>query len=150
MKALLIMLISITLGLGVSAQRKGYYPVYRHVYRPPVYVVPFGYGLGYMNPYYPYYPYYGYPYPYRYREMPYKLGLQIESIRDDYQNRIRQARNDKSLSHAQWRQEIRNLKAERDQDIINAKRDYSTRPPVMNNRNQQNNSQDNYNSPSNG
>src|SRR6476620_10136018 len=121
MKALLIMLVSITLALEVSAQRKGYYPIYRHVYRPRVYVAPFSYGLGYPNPYYPYYPYYGYPYPYGYRQMPYKLGLQIESIKDDYQNRIRQTRHDKTLSHAQRRQEIRNLKAERDQDIINAK-----------------------------
>jgi hypothetical protein len=139
MKTLLIMLLLVTLTSGVSAQRKGYYPVYHHVYRPRIYISPFSYGLGYGNPYYSY----PFGYPYRYREMPYKLELQIESIKVDYKNRIRQARRDKTLNHAQRRQEIRNLKTERDEDIINARRDYSRRPPVTNNRNQLNNGQEN-------
>ena len=139
MKTLIIMLISVTLSLGVSAQRKGYYRTYRgyyHTYRPRVYVSPFSYGLSFGYPYYGYYiyPYYSYPYnPYFGRVMPYKLALQIESIKDDYRNRIREARKDKTLSHSQRRQEIRNLKTERDEDIINAKREYS-RSPRGNNR----------------
>lgn len=120
------MLLFVTVTSEVSAQRKGYYPVYRHIYRPRIYVSPFTYGLGYGNPYFGY-PYYGYPYGYNYghRRIPYKLELQVQSIRDDYQNRIRTARKDKSLSHSQRRQEIRNLKAERDQEIINAKLNFS-------------------------
>ena len=121
------MLVSVTLSLGVSAQRKGYH----YVYHPRVYVAPFGYGLGYGYPYfgYPYFgsPYYGYPFDYPYygnRPMPYKLSLQIQSIKVDYNNKIREARKDKSLSHSQRRQEIRSLKAERDQDIIDAQRNF--------------------------
>lgn len=126
------MLISVTLSLGVSAQRKGYYHAYRgyyHTYRPRVYVSPFSYGLSYG------YPYYGYPYGFdpNYRGvMPYKLALQIESIKDDYKNRIKEVRMDKSLSHSQRRQEIRNLKTERDEDIVNAKRNFSRSPGTSN------------------
>ena len=57
--------------------------------------------------------------------MPYKLSLEIQSIKADYKNKIREARKDKSLSHSQRRQEIRSLKTERDQDIINAQRNFS-------------------------
>ena len=67
---------------------------------------------------YPYYGYpYGYPNPYGYsRGTPYKLSLQIQSIKIDYKNQIRDTRHNKSLSHSQKRQEIRTLKTERDQD----------------------------------
>lgn len=135
MKTLIIMLISVTLSLGVSAQRKGYHHAYHgyyRTYRPRVYVSPFSYGLSYG---YPYYPYYGYPYgydPYYRSVMPYKLALQIESIKDDYKNRIREVRRDKSLSHSQRRQEIRNLKTERDEDITNAKKNFSRSPGTNN------------------
>jgi hypothetical protein len=127
MKTLLIILASVTLSLGASAQRKVYY----HAYHPPVYhsrvyFTPFSYGFGYGYPYFGY-PYYGYPYGYPYygeRRMPYKLSLQIQSIKIDYKNKIKEARKDKSLSHSQRRQEIRSLKAERDQDIIDAQRNF--------------------------
>jgi len=124
------MLLSLTLALGVSAQRKGYIPVYR----PHVYVTPYiGLGYGYGYPYFGY-PSFGYPYnsPYSYRRMPYKLQLQIESINDDYREKIRQARKDKSLTHAQKRQEISTLKTEKEQEIINAKRDFSKSPRTNN------------------
>ena len=138
MKTLLIMLISVTLSLGVSAQHRVYY----HSYHPRVYISPFSYGLGFGYSYFGY-PYFGYPYGYPYygnRPMPYKLSLQIESIKTDYKNKIREARKDKSLKHSQRRQEIRSLKTERDQEIINAKRDFS-RSGRMNNQNPGNNNQ---------
>ena len=135
MKTLLIILFSIVLSLGASAQRKG---VYHHVYRPRVVVVPsvgFGFGYGYPLYGYPYYgyPYYGYPNPYEYRRMPYKLSLQIQSIKMDYRNQIKDARHNKSLSHSQKREEIRTLKNERDQAIIKAQQDF--RNGNMNNQN---------------
>ena len=131
MKTLLIILVSVTLSLGVSAQQKVYY----HAYHPRVYISPFSYGFGFGYPYFGY-PYYGYPYGYPYygNRMPYKLSLEIQSIKTDYKNKIREARKDKSLSHSQRRQEIRSLKAERDQEIINAQRNFS-RPGRMNNQN---------------
>jgi hypothetical protein len=125
MKTILIILISIILGLGASAQRKvGYY----HVYRPRVIVSPsVGFGFGYGYPYFGY-PYYGYPYgysnPYGYRGTPYKLSLEIQSIKIDYKNQIRDARHNKSLSHSQRREEIRTLKTERDQAILTAQQNF--------------------------
>jgi hypothetical protein len=142
MKTLLIVLVSVTLTLGVSAQRKVYYPSYH--YHSRVYISPFSYGIGFG------YPYYGYPfgYPYYENRMPYKLSLEIQSIKTDYKHKIKEARKDKSLSHSQRRQEIRSLKAERDQDIINAQRNFR-RPGRRNNQNPgANNNQDNGNSPS--
>jgi hypothetical protein len=135
MKTLLIILVSVTLSLGVSAQHRVYY----QSYHPRVYISPFSYGLGFGYPYlgYPYlgYPYYGSPYGPNYgNRMPYKLSLQIQSIKIDYKNQIREARKDKSLSHSKRREEIRSLKSERDEAIIDAQRNYR-RPSRMNNQN---------------
>lgn len=145
MKTLIIILVSVTLSLGVAAQHRVYY----HPYHPRVYIAPYGYGLGFGYPYFGY-PYYGYPFDYPFygnRPMPYKLSLQIQSIKVDYKNKIREARKDKSLSHSQRRQEIRSLKAERDQDIINAQRNFSRsrrnnqNPGINNNQNPGTNNQ---------
>lgn len=139
MKTIVIILSSLTLSLGASAQRKG---GYYHVYRPRVLVAPtVGFGFGYGYPYlgYPYFGYpYGYPNPYVYRTSPYKLSLQIQSIKIDYKNQIREARHNKSLSHSQKRQEIRTLKSERGQAIISAEQNFR-----YGNRNNQNSRQNN-------
>jgi hypothetical protein len=124
MKTLLIILVSITLGLGASAQRKG---GFYHAYGPRIIVAPsVGFGIGYGYPFFGYpfgYPY-GYSNPYGYRGTPYKLSLQIQSIKVDYKNQIKEARHDKSLSHSQRRQEIRTLKSERDQAILTAQQNF--------------------------
>lgn len=147
MKTLLIILVSTTLSLGAVAQRKG---GYHHVYRPSRIIVSpsIGFGWGYGYPYYgyPYYTYpfgypYGYPNPYVYRGTPYKLSLQIQSIKLDYKNQIRDARHNKTMSPSQRRQEIRRLKTERDQAIISAQQNF--RYGNRNNRNNERyNSQD--------
>lgn len=146
MKTLLIILASLTLTLGASAQRKsGYY----HVYHPRVVVVPsVGFGFGYAYPYFgnPYYRYpFGYPYdypgPYAYRRTPYKLSLQIQSIKIDYANQIRDVRHNKSLNHSQRRQEIRSLKSERDQAIISAQQNFRSGNTNNQNRGQNNGNQ---------
>lgn len=137
------MLISIVISLGVSAQRKGDSDAHngnteeRSDYTPEfhsrVYDVPLNYGMGYNYPYYGYsyygYPYYGSPFWYspfhnRNRVVQYKLSLQLKSIKMDYENKIKQVRHDKSLSHLQKRENIRSLKNERDQSIVNAEKDF--------------------------
>ena len=126
MKTLLIILVSVTLSLGASAQHRGHYYRAPHYYpRTQVYISPFSYGFNYGYPYFGY-PYYGTPYgnPYYVNRVPYKLSLEIQSIKIDYKNRIREARKDKSLSHSQRREQIRSLKAERDQEIINAQKNF--------------------------
>ncbi len=62
--------------------------------------------------------------------MPYKLSLEIQSIKNDYKSQIREARKDKSLSRSERRKEIRSLKAERDQAIIDAQRNFSRRRKI--------------------
>ncbi|HEY5406190.1 MAG TPA: hypothetical protein VIJ92_03845 [Ginsengibacter sp.] len=142
MKTILIILASLMLGFGASAQRKG---GYYHAYRPRVIVSPsVGFGFGYGYPYLGY-PYYGYPYgyqnPYGYRGTPYKLSLEIQSIKIDYKNQIRDARHNKSLSHSQKRQEIRSLKSERDQAIISAQQNFRYGNTNNQNRMRRNNNQ---------
>ena len=145
MKTLLIILASLTLALGASAQRKG---GHHHVYHQRVIVAPsVGFGFGYGYPYFGY-PYYrspfGYPYdPYVYRRTPYKLSLQIQSIKIDYTNQIRDVRHNKSLSHSQRRQEIRSLKSERDQAIISAQQNFRYGNSNNQNRGRNNNNQNN-------
>jgi len=134
MKTLLIILVSLSLAVGASAQRKG---GYHHVYRPTVVVVPsvsLGYGVGFGNPYFgsPYLgnPYFGYPYGnpfYESRRIPSQLSLDIQSIKSEYQYKIKDARKDKSISRVERRKEIRALKAERDQAIITAQKDFNNR-----------------------
>ena len=136
MKTLLILLLSTTLAFGASAQvrighdRDGDH----HAYRPRTRIIvspSVGFGWGYGYPYYGYpgygYPFgypYGYPAPYVYRGTPYKLALQIQSIKLDFKNQIRDARHNKSMSHTQRREEIRRLKTEREQAIISAQQNF--------------------------
>ncbi len=134
MKTILIMLVSLSVSLGVSAQRKG---GYYHGNRSRVIIVPsISYGMGYGYPYMRY-PYFGYPYGYMYpdygaRRMPYKLSLEIQTIKADYKNQIKETRRDKSLSHSAKRQQIRSLKADRDKQILDAERNFNTRPRMNN------------------
>ena len=144
MKTILVMLVALSVSMGVSAQRKG-----GHFYaaRPRVVVVPsisygFGYGYPYGNPYYssPFgYPY-GRMYPgYNTSRVPYKLSLQIQSIKSDYKAQVKDVRHDKSLSHSARRQQIQQLKADRDKAILDAARNFNNRP-MKNNQNYKRNS----------
>jgi hypothetical protein len=126
MKTLLILLASTMLSIGVSAQRKG---VYYHAYAPRVVVVPsFNYGLAFGYPYfgYPFYysPYGWYGPNYYYGNRSYSLSMEIQSIRENYRNKIKNVKHEKSLSHAKKRSEIRSLKAERDHQISVAQKNY--------------------------
>jgi hypothetical protein len=117
------MIVSLGLAMSVSAQKihRGY-----HSYRQPRVVVSLG-AYGPLYPYYGYglpYPYYGYPSPYMYGHRPTRLEMQLQSIRDDYKDRIYSARHDRSLTHRQRREVIRQLKKERDREIENLRSSY--------------------------
>ena len=128
MKKLMVIVIALGLSITVSAQKiavgihgrfgGGFY------YRPhttfvvgtyiPLYYHPFVYG---------YYPYYAYP-AYRYYYRPTKLDLEIADIKNDYEEKIWSARHDKTLFSKERRKEVRELKHDRDQAIIDAQRNY--------------------------
>jgi len=77
--------------------------------------------------YYGYNPYWGLGNPNGYNQMhnrPTKLDLQIADIKNDYQQKIRSARSDKSISKSERKQIITDLKHDREQEIIEAKRNY--------------------------
>jgi hypothetical protein len=93
-----------------------------------------GWGYGYYPyGYYPYSPYwynpwYAYPPGGYYRSArPSKLDLQIEDIKTDYRDKIWSVRHDESLSRKQKRQQVHDLKHERDNEILQAKKDYYKR-----------------------
>lgn len=123
MKKLLIILLSIGLALGVSAQkvivRGGY-----HAIRPHVAV---GLGFGYA-PFYPYYgyvsPWYAPPYTYGYPSRPSRLDLTIQDIKTDYADRIKSVRLQDDLTRREKRQVIQQLRQDRDKAIIQAQKDY--------------------------
>src|SRR5579864_8145556 len=120
MKKLLIIVMSLSLALGASAQRGfhggGYY------YGGPRVIVGGGFYAPYYGPFYsPFYsPFYPYGY-YGYGSRPSKLDMQIQDIKNDYKDRIWSLKQDKTLTHKEKRKQIRQLKQERDKDINDAK-----------------------------
>jgi hypothetical protein len=144
MKKLLVILFSVGLALGASAQR-GHGVVHGgggYVYHPRVVVgvgLGYGYGFGY-GPFYPWgwYGPWGTPYPpYYYGQgaIPTRLALQISDIKNDYKAQIKSTRHDKTIPRSERRERIRNLKHDRDQAIINARKDfyYNSRKNYNNN-----------------
>lgn len=122
MKKILIVVLVTGFAINASAQRYshgggGFYG------RPRVMV-----STGFYSPFYPYYGLFGYPfYPYPaygYMQRPTRLDMQIADIKNDYRDKIASARQDKSLSRKQRKRTIQQLKNERDQAIIDAKRNY--------------------------
>lgn len=129
MKKLIVVMFAMVLASGAFAQKAVHSGGARVIRIRPVIsvgaVVPFyAYSPFWGSPYYGY-PYYGYPYAYRYGySRPTKLDLQIADIKNDYQQRISAARSDKTISRAERKKAIRDLKHDRDQEIIAAKRSY--------------------------
>ena len=121
MKKIWIVLIALGLAGGASAQRfsHGYY------YRPRVSI---GIGVGAFVPIVPYYGFGYAPIPmYRYGYMPHRtspLQRQIADINREYDDKIWAVKHDHTLSHKERRRTIRQLKHEREQEIIKARRDY--------------------------
>jgi hypothetical protein len=123
MKKLLIVLVSIGLAFGASAQ-KGFHG---GGFRPrPHVIVGIGGGFGYYRPYSPFYSPYGY-YPYGspfYSSKPSRLQLDIEDIKLDYADRIKSVRMQDGMRGKEKRQRIKELKYERDRAILDAKKNY--------------------------
>jgi hypothetical protein len=79
---------------------------------------PFSYGYGYPYRTYPFF------YGYGYNSRPTRLDFEIQDIKADYQDKIWSAKKDNTLSRHEKRKVIKNLKRERDSDIIAAQRNY--------------------------
>ncbi len=124
MKNILIILSLFLLSFTASAQRGikggGFHGGYTRVYRPAISVrayAPF-YPFGFYSPYYySYYPGYSNQYPAR-------LEMKISAIREDYQQQIKEARHDKTMTGKERRAKVRELKTEKDRAVIDAKKDY--------------------------
>ena len=124
MKQILVITLAMVMALGASAQHRFYHGGIGGGYRFAGPRVSIGIGAP-LYPYYGYSPYYGYPGTYygnSYR--PSKLTLKIEDIKNDYDDRIWSAKHDTSLSRKERRELVHNLKRERDQAVIDAKRNY--------------------------
>jgi hypothetical protein len=143
MKRLFIVLFSLGLALGASAQRgyvghgyvgggfHGYYAPAPRVYYAPAYYGGWGWGLGFgfgwgiPGWYGPWgYPY-GYP-PYYYGRgpMPSALQEQINGIKSDYKAEIKDVKHDKALSHSDKEAKINDLEKQRDAAITQARHDF--------------------------
>ncbi|HJU46280.1 MAG TPA: hypothetical protein VJ647_05810 [Chitinophagaceae bacterium] len=133
MKKLLIIIILFA-GVAIEASAQKFVPrggVRHYAPRPRVSV---GVGIGAPWGWYgPGYPYYGYGAPYYWGDpyyngwgygRPSKLSLEIADIQNDYQARIWEVRHDKSIPRKERKKEIRQLKAQRDREVIEAKRRY--------------------------
>jgi hypothetical protein len=133
MKKLFVVLVSLGLALGASAQKavrgQGKDP------RPSKRVVivrsypPFSPYYGFGRSFYGYHPFgyhpFGYfDYGYRANPRPTKLDLQIEDIRNDYDDRIASVRRDDDLSRKEKRKKVQELKQERDEKVSDAKKSY--------------------------
>ena len=136
MKRLFILMLSLGVAYGASAQRGGHGHIamghggyYGRVYVPRTYVG-VGFGLGYPwgwgYPYGIYSPWYA-PYPpyyYGYGAMPNQLELQVRDIKNDYAAQIKDVKHDKALSRKERRDKVNQLKADRDNEIVQARHDY--------------------------
>ena len=120
MKKLVVIMVALVLTLGVSAQKRGGFVV-----RPRAYVA-IG-GGGYYSPFYsPFYSPWYYPgyYGNTYYHRPTKLDMQVADIKSEYSDKIWSAKHDTSLTRKQRRLEVRQLKYERDKEIMDAKMNY--------------------------
>jgi hypothetical protein len=153
-KKLFILLFSLGLAFGASAQRGGHFAgggriggFYGGGYYPRTYVgVGFGLGYPWGYPYGWYGPWYA-PYPawyYGYGAMPNQLELQVQDIRRDFDAQIKDVKHDKALTHKEKRQKIDQLKQDREGAIVQARHDY-----FNHNRNNYNNRNNNGNGGSN-
>ncbi|RFM25703.1 hypothetical protein DXN05_23625 [Deminuibacter soli] len=124
---MMIVLLSLALVTGASAQRGGHFSGGYHgggFVGPRTTVVV---GAGYYSPFYsPWGFYYGYPlYPYgEAYHRPTRLDIQVSDIKNDYADKISSVKLDNTLSGKERRQKVRQLRRERDETILQARKDY--------------------------
>lgn len=103
---------------GASAPAK-VVTVRPYAYHPYAYNYRFGYRPFY-SPYYGYNAFFYSPYA----AQPSGLDLEIEQINNDYHQQIADVRHDATLTRAERRQQIRDLRHEKENSIIAAKEKY--------------------------
>ncbi len=122
--------LAITTGAHATSPVKGVYPRARVIVVSPYYGYAPGFGFRYSPFYNPYNsPFYSPFYDPFYRSgsierIPSELQLKIDEIENNYSYQISTARGDKSVSKAERKQKIRELKHQRESAIIAAKRNY--------------------------
>jgi len=130
MKNILMMILGVVLSVSAMAGQPkvanvgrvgGGTPAKVIVVRPAYYPYRFGYSPFY-SPFYGYNAFYYSPYGFQHR--PSKLDLEMEQINNDYHHEIADVRHDETLSKAERRQKIRDLRHERANSIIDAKKSY--------------------------
>ncbi|MCW3111713.1 MAG: hypothetical protein JWR18_109 [Segetibacter sp.] len=151
MKKLLVILFSLGMTLSVTAQPKiggGFRGVSPRVHggggvryvQPRVTIIApytpiypyYGYGLGYGSRFglssrlgYGYSPFNDPFYNQRFAdERPSQLDLQIDDIKNEYEYKIDTVKDDKNLSKDEKKQKVRDLKHQREDEIIEAKKKY--------------------------
>ena len=132
MKKLVVVLVALGLAFGASAQNKSSGSVSPRTGKKVVIVrsyPPFSPFYGYGRPYYGYSPFfspfgYGFDNGYRYQNRPTRLDLQVEDIKNDYQDKIWSVRNSDELSRKEKRQKVQELKTSREKEIIDTKKHY--------------------------
>jgi hypothetical protein len=147
-KKLFIVLFSLGLAYGASAQRGGHGGYagggfrggyYGHGFYPRTYVgvgLGYGWGLGYglgwglgygypgwYGPWYAPYP----PYYYGRGPMPSQLNEQIDGIKSDYKAQIKDVKHDKTLPKSERGERVNQLEQQRDAAITQARHDYYNR-----------------------
>jgi hypothetical protein len=148
MKKIFILMFSLVLAFGASAQRgigHGYAGGGFHGGYHPYYGVPRGYygagfgfglgwglglgfGLGVPGWYGPWgYPMAYPPYYYGRGAMPPALQGQLDGIKSDYKAQIKDVKHDKSLSHSDRQAKINSLEQQRDAAITQARHDFYNR-----------------------
>lgn len=92
-------------------------------YRPRTTVIV---GGGFYSPFYSPFGYYDYPYyPYAtVPQRPTKLDMEVNDIKNDYADKIASVRLDRSLTGKERRTQIRAFRRERDNAVLEAKRNY--------------------------
>lgn len=137
MKQILVLLVATIISLGVQAQRKtirgNFRPQVSQQQQPKVVVIsprpyynPYAYGFSnWGTPWgfnrFGYDPFFGYS---RQASIPSELELSLDQIRNDFAYEIANVRGDKSLSKSERKSRIRALKHERENAILEAKRNY--------------------------
>lgn len=162
MKKLLVVLLALGAGIASNAQPKinqsfrgsfgggvysgGSYKGSVGYVRPRVTVIApiapvypyysYGPAFGYSPLYSPFYSPFSDPfYSRRYEEArPSQLDLQIEDIKNDYSYQIDNAKHDESLSKDERKQKVRDLKHQREDEIIEAKKRYYQQKDERNDR----------------
>jgi hypothetical protein len=129
-----LMVVLLMLGLTMSAGAQGKIRSNGFHSRPKVIVVtpPAYYGFGYRyspfyNPYNSFYSPFNEPYyrPSVIERIPSELQLKVDEIENEYAYRISNVRHNKSIAGKERRQQIRDLKHQREQEVITAKQRFA-------------------------